>query len=90
MREHAILKGHEVVEVDLMTWAKWYEKAEENDSRRVAETAVRGVRISTVFLGLDHRCSLRRWCLAELTTESRTDIRRGKRLNKGTRQWWKG
>lgn len=48
---HYVLDGHEPVLVDLLTWASWFEKAE----RRVAEDELPdGVRVSTVFLGLDH------------------------------------
>jgi hypothetical protein len=36
---------------DLLEWARWYE---ERDNRRVALDEVNGVRVSTVFLGLDH------------------------------------
>ncbi len=35
---------------DLMAWAKWFETA----NRHVAETQFESVRVSTVFLGLDH------------------------------------
>ena len=35
---------------DLLTWAKWFETA----NRHVAKTEIGDVRISTVFLGLDH------------------------------------
>jgi hypothetical protein len=35
---------------DLRTWARWYETAD----RHVAETHFGDVRVSTVFLGLDH------------------------------------
>jgi hypothetical protein len=46
-----ILKDHEPVpESDLLLWAKWFEAAE----RRVAFDEINGVRVSTVFLGLDH------------------------------------
>jgi hypothetical protein len=45
-----ILDGHKVKEVDLMTWAKWFEQAD----RCVAKDTINGVYISTVFLGLDH------------------------------------
>lgn len=48
---HWILKDREPVEVDLMTWAEWFGTAD----RSVAQTAGRGYRVSTVFLGLDHR-----------------------------------
>ena len=45
-----ILEGHEVREADLMTWAKWFERAD----RHVAKEKVGDAEISTVFLGLDH------------------------------------
>jgi len=45
-----ILKKKELVPVDLMTWAKWFETAE----RHIGDDTINGVRISTVFLGLDH------------------------------------
>jgi hypothetical protein len=38
---------------DLLKWALWFETA----NRRVAETFVGSVRVSTVFLGLDYRFS---------------------------------
>lgn len=51
MSGHWILKGHEPVQVDdVLTWAEWFEKAE----RHVAEDHVGDVKISTVFLGIDH------------------------------------
>ncbi|MES2360001.1 MAG: hypothetical protein V4529_16800 [Gemmatimonadota bacterium] len=37
---------------DLMEWARWFETAD--SARRIAETNVGDVRVSTVFLGLDH------------------------------------
>ena len=49
---HYILDGHKTKQCDdLLTWAKWFEKAE----RHVADDTIDGVRISTVFLGLDHQ-----------------------------------
>lgn len=46
-----ILKGQIAVACeDLVTWATWFEQAD----RKVARTMVGDVRISTVFLGLDH------------------------------------
>lgn len=39
-----------VAEADILTWAKWYESAD----RKVASSMVGDIRISTVFLGLDH------------------------------------
>lgn len=42
--------GQPVLEPNLMKWAVWFETAD----RQVAETTTANVRISTVFLGLDH------------------------------------
>lgn len=44
----------EPIATDVETWACWFETA----NRRVAETRIKGVRISTVFLGLDHQFRL--------------------------------
>jgi hypothetical protein len=52
MSEHYILEGQEVKPVDLMTWASWFEKNRTN--RHVGNDTVGDVRVSTVFLGLDH------------------------------------
>ena len=51
MNDKFILDGHKAVRVDLMTWAKWYEKAD----RKVAKDTVGESRISTVFLGMNHQ-----------------------------------
>lgn len=52
MSEHYILEGKEAKSVDLMTWAKWFENFE---NRRVDQTIINPeIRVSTVFLGLDH------------------------------------
>ena len=49
-----ILVGREPVpEPDLLKWAKWFETAD----RIVRRDEIDGVRISTVFLGLDHAFS---------------------------------
>ena len=46
-----ILDGHRAVpEADLLAWAEWFETAD----RQVVSTQVGKVRVSTVFLGLDH------------------------------------
>ena len=50
MSDKYILDGHKAVRADTMTWAKWYETAE----RHVAQEVRGDVRVSTVFLGLDH------------------------------------
>ena len=39
-----------VLEPDMQRWAEWYERAD----RVVAVTGNHGLRVSTVFLGLDH------------------------------------
>jgi hypothetical protein len=50
---HYILNKDKIpVEVDLMTWAEWFG---DPGRRRVALTRLGKTRISTVFLGLDHR-----------------------------------
>lgn len=49
--KHWILEGHTPKPVDLMTWANWFEKSE----RHVADSRKGDVRVSTVFLGIDHR-----------------------------------
>jgi hypothetical protein len=46
-----ILDGKTVVECDdILKWGLWFEKAD----RRVAETEKDGIRVSTVFLGIDY------------------------------------
>ena len=46
------LEGKRVVMVSsVLSWAQWFESAD----RRVAETMVGRVRVSTVFLGINHR-----------------------------------
>lgn len=43
---------HKVIPCDLMTWAAWYKTGV--DKRRVAADAIGDVRVSTVFLGMNH------------------------------------
>ena len=51
-----ILDGQTPVhEPDVRAWGRWFEKAD----RQVAEDRCGPVRISTVFLGLDHNCATR-------------------------------
>ncbi len=51
MSDKYILEGHEPIECpDLMRWASWFEKAD----RHVDKTAIGDIKISTVFLGLNH------------------------------------
>lgn len=46
-----ILDGHNPVECDdVIEWGKWFETA----NRHVAKDEIGNVKISTVFLGLDH------------------------------------
>jgi len=49
--QHWMLDGHTPRPATMMEWAPWFEKAD----RRVAEDVVNGVRVSTVFLGLNHQ-----------------------------------
>lgn len=42
--------GNAVMEPDLIKWARWFETA----NRKLAQDIVGAVRVSTVFLGLDH------------------------------------
>ncbi len=47
-----ILDGHKPVPCnDVLKWAAWFEKAD----RIVKKTKIDDVRISTIFLGIDHR-----------------------------------
>jgi hypothetical protein len=50
MSLYYILDGREPVACDMMTWARWFERAD----RHVRQTLQGDVTISTVFLGLDH------------------------------------
>lgn len=50
MSHYYTLEGHNAVPCDGTTWAKRFETAE----RRVALDNINGVKVSTVFLGLDH------------------------------------
>jgi len=50
--KYILVDGEPVAEPDLLKWGRWFEQAD--NERRVAETFVGDVRISTVFLGLDH------------------------------------
>lgn len=52
MMKNYILKGHTpVLEENILTWGEWLEKAE----RHVGNTIKKGIQVSTVFLGLNHR-----------------------------------
>ncbi len=42
--------GQAVPEPDLLTWARWFETSD----RQLAEDEIGDIRVSTVFLGLDH------------------------------------
>ncbi len=52
MSTHWILDGHEPVEATLEEWGKWFEGG--HNYRKVALTDRGSIRISTVFLGIDH------------------------------------
>jgi hypothetical protein len=55
-----ILDGHKAVEEpDVIKWAKWFEKGNRTVNKTTADVSLDGekvgqVRISTVFLGIDH------------------------------------
>lgn len=49
-----ILVGHEpIVEPDLMKWAEWWEK--HHALRHIAVDEINDKRVSTVFLGINHK-----------------------------------
>lgn len=48
--ENYILEGKKAVPCDVITWAKWFEKAD----RHVAKDTFGDVFVSTVFLGINH------------------------------------
>jgi hypothetical protein len=53
MSDYYILKDGEPAQVkDVITWGHWFQNAD--DQRRIAVDEIGDVRISTVFLGLDH------------------------------------
>jgi len=52
MTDKYILKGKTPIPIsNTIAWGEWFENG---SNRRVAEDIVEGVRVSTVFLGLDH------------------------------------
>ena len=51
MGNYYILNKKEAVSANATEWAQWFEEAD----RRVADEMVGDVRISTVFLGLNHQ-----------------------------------
>lgn len=53
MSDHYILQGKTAVPADTMTWARWYETAKEERIVKQEDVAP-DVRVSTVFLGLNH------------------------------------
>jgi len=60
-----ILIGHEPKPIDdLFAWGMWFETA----NRHVADDYIYGVRISTVFLGLDHNYD--EWAIEPLLFET--------------------
>ena len=52
MTDTYILDGKMPVKATLTEWAQWFETS--RDPRRVASTDKNGVRVSTVFLGVDY------------------------------------
>lgn len=59
MRLYYKLDGKNIVECrDMMEWAMWYETACRTGDRHVALDFIFGIRVSTVFLGIDHNYSM--------------------------------
>ena len=53
MSDYYILKNGEPVKcANVIAWGRWFEGAD--DERRIAATEIGDVRVSTIFLGLDH------------------------------------
>lgn len=49
-------QGQPVPEPDVVRWSRWFHSTQDpNGPRRVALFLQDGIRISTVFLGIDHR-----------------------------------
>ena len=53
MSDTYILDGHTPVRATLLEWGRWMQVNAKR--RRVAVTQGKGVRVSTVFLGVDHQ-----------------------------------
>ena len=53
MTEWWILRGHEPVQSTVEEWSEWVKQGFDA-TKRVAQDTVGDVRVSTVFLGLDH------------------------------------
>ncbi|MBI3938162.1 MAG: hypothetical protein HY323_14385 [Betaproteobacteria bacterium] len=51
-KTYIITGEREIRPASLIEWAAWFETAE----RQVAKTELSNATISTIFLGLDHRC----------------------------------
>ena len=51
MGKYYILKDKLPVEVDSMAWGKWFDT---NKNKIIKQQVIKKVRISTIFLGLDH------------------------------------
>lgn len=50
-KKYILGKNHELIETDLMTWVEFFDDI---NNRRVAKDIINGVKISTIFLGIDH------------------------------------
>ncbi len=59
MGHYILIDGVAVLEPDVMKWADWmdYGGSDETHPRFLARTEVGDVRVSTVFLGIDHNWS---------------------------------
>lgn len=55
LSKNYVLNGHDVVpEPDFMVWAQWFETGQRSVGHTVLDQR-RGIYVSTVFLGMDHR-----------------------------------
>ncbi len=50
-QKYILGKNHELIEADLITWAKFFEDIK---NRKVAKDIIGEIEVSTVFSGLDH------------------------------------
>ncbi len=54
-RHYILDENGEVIAVDLLTWAQWFEN---NNNRTLAYTELDSCNISTVFLGINHNWTM--------------------------------
>lgn len=95
MLGHYILKdGKPVLVEDVLEWARWFEGIDARKERHVADETIGNVRISTIFLGLDHSFGREgapvlweQWSSEARSIKRWTAIRHSKTLRQGMRRW---